>query len=80
MAPKTKDTTGLDSRSISTRPGRDAAGFRAIRAAMAQVEAAEQALAEAVRQARSAGDSWAVIGAALGSSRQAAHERFGKHL
>lgn len=78
MATKTKDTTGLDNLSPTTHPGRDAAGFRAIRAAMNQVAAAEQALAAAVRQARSDGDSWAIIGAALGTSRQAAHERFGR--
>ncbi len=37
---------------------------------------AEQNLCKAIAYARSAGDSWTVIGAALGTSRQAAHERF----
>lgn len=73
-----KDTTGLDGLSPKTHPARDAGGFRAIRSAMADVDTAEAALREAVRKARASGDSWAVIGAALGTSRQAAHERFGK--
>lgn len=78
MATRTKDTTGLDHITPASHPGRDATAFRAIRAAMHQVEEAERALHDAVRQARAAGDSWSVIGAALGTSRQAAHERFGK--
>ncbi|HAN71997.1 MAG TPA: hypothetical protein DCQ36_10495 [Actinobacteria bacterium] len=78
MTTRTKDATGLDSLSPATNPARDAASFRAIRAAMRDVEAADDALRAAVRAAREAGDSWTVIGAALGTSRQAAHERFGK--
>ena len=80
MTTRTKDATGLSQISPATHPGRDAAGFRAIRAAMQQVEDADQALRDAVGLARAAGDSWAVIGAALGTSRQAAYERFGKDL
>lgn len=70
------DTTGLDFISPATHPGRDAAGFRAIRAAAKNVETAEQELRDAVRAAREAGDSWTIIGAALGISRQAAQQRF----
>jgi hypothetical protein len=36
-------------------------------------------LPAAVAVARAAGASWADIGTALGMSRQAAHERFGRH-
>lgn len=72
------DSTGLEALNRTSHPVRDAAGFRTIRAAMADVRAAENALREAVRAARAEGDSWTVIGAALGTSRQAAHERFGK--
>lgn len=70
------DATGLDTISPTTHPGRDAAGFRAIRAAAKNVETAEQDLRDAVRAAREAGDSWAIIGTALGVSRQAAQQRF----
>lgn len=36
----------------------------------------ERALHEAVAEARAAGASWALVGQALGVSRQSAHERF----
>ena len=78
MTTRTKDDTGLDALSPATHPARDAASFRAIRSALRQVDEAETALRAAVKQAREAGDSWAIIGAALGTSRQAAHERFGR--
>jgi hypothetical protein len=78
MTTRTKDATGLDTLSPATHPARDATGFRAIRAAMRQVEDAEDILRTAVRAARAAGDSWAVIGAALGTTRQAAFQRFGQ--
>ena len=41
------------------------------------VTAAESDLRDAVRAAVAAGDSWSVIGVALGISRQAAQKRFG---
>ena len=78
MTTRTKDATGLDTLSPATHPASDATGFRAIRAAMRQVEDAEDILRTAVRAARAAGDSWAVIGAALGTTRQAAFQRFGQ--
>jgi hypothetical protein len=39
---------------------------------------AEQELRDAVAEARDAGDSWTVVGAALETSRQNAFQRFGK--
>lgn len=55
---------------------RDASGVRAIIAAADAVQAAQDDLRQAVATARASGDSWTVIGAALGTSKQAAHERF----
>ena len=69
--------TGLDQLDPATHPARDAASLRRVIAARAGVEAAERELREAVRAARSAGDSWTVIGAALDVTRQAAQKRFG---
>lgn len=69
--------SALDSLDMSSHPARDAACFRRIVAAQANVAAAEEELHEAVQAARSAGDSWAIIGAALDVSRQAAQQRFG---
>jgi hypothetical protein len=59
-------------------PARDAAHFRRIVRARAELAAAEEELREAVRAARDAGDSWTVIGAALETTRQAAQQRFGR--
>jgi hypothetical protein len=59
-----------------SHPARDAAGFRRINAARQQLAAAEAELLDAIRAARVGGDSWNVIGAALGQSRQAAHRRW----
>ncbi len=73
------DRTGLDELDPSTHPARDAASFRRIIAARNQLADAAQELQEAVRAARTAGDSWTVIGAALEISRQAAQQRFGQH-
>ena len=78
MTTRTNDATGLDALSPATHQARDAAGFRAIRAAMRQVEDADHILRDAVRTARAAGDSLTVIGAALGTTRQAAFQRFGQ--
>ncbi len=55
---------------------RDASHVRAIIAAAGALATAEENLRKAVAEARAAGDSWTVIGAALGTSKQAAHERF----
>lgn len=71
------DSTGLDALDPAVTPGRDAAHFRAIIAANASLQAADAGLRAAVREARAAGDSWTIIGAALGVSKQAAQQRFG---
>lgn len=77
--PKTEDTEAwLDSLDPAAIEWRDAAHFRAIRAANDVIRTGENALVQAVIAARTAGDSWTIIGAALGVSKQAASERFGK--
>jgi hypothetical protein len=45
--------------------------------AQAQLRAAEAELAATVIRARQAGESWTAIGASLGTTRQAAQQRFG---
>ena len=74
------DTTGLDQLDPAATTGRDASHFRAIIAANAAVADAEERLRAAVREARAAGDSWTLIGAALGVSKQAAQQRFSSTL
>ncbi len=83
--PHTKPTTSeeaeatekwLDSLDPAQLDFRDASHVRAIIAANEALAAAEEKLREAVSGARAAGDSWTVIGAALGTTKQAAHERF----
>jgi len=56
------------------------ADFRRITAARTVAARAEAELDAAVRAARANGDSWDVIGAALGTSARAARERFGHKL
>lgn len=73
-----EDVTGLDALDASGHPARDASHFRTIIAAASGVSAAEETLRDAVRAARTAGESWTVIGAALGVSKQAAQQRFGR--
>lgn len=64
----------LDPRSV---PARDAVHFRRIIAAKEGVARADRELHDAVRAARTAGDSWLTIGMALGVTKQAAQKRFG---
>ncbi|GEM_PF-3033247 len=52
--------------------------MRRISAAAEAVGAAEVELNAAVAAARAAGDTWAMVGTALGISRQAAYQRFGR--
>ena len=61
-----------------TRVARDSALIERVVDAARAVDAAEAALLDTVRASVTAGDSWAVIGTALGISRQAAQQRFGK--
>jgi hypothetical protein len=78
MKTKSKDEAGLDAVDPSTHEARSAEQFRRIIAARKQIDAAEQELRDAVKAARDAGDSWTVIGAALGTTRQNAFQRFGR--
>ena len=66
----------LDQLDPATVEARDATHVRAIIAATEDLAAAERRLRQAVAEARAAGDSWTVIGAALGTTRQAAQMRF----
>ncbi|MDR1186203.1 MAG: hypothetical protein LBK95_01900 [Bifidobacteriaceae bacterium] len=50
----------------------------ALVAAVASRDAAQQVVDPSVARARKMGTSWAVIGNALGVSRQAAHERYAR--
>jgi len=66
----------LDQLDPATVKARDATHVRAVIAAAEDLAAAEQKLRQTVAEARAAGDSWTVIGAALGTTRQAAQMRF----
>jgi hypothetical protein len=68
----------LDTIEPDPADARDARYFRRIVAAGAALEAAEDDLHSAVAEARAAGDTWGMIGTALGVSRQAAYQRFGR--
>ena len=78
MKKSKKDETGLDGLDPATSTARDAVHFRRIIAARKKLVDAEQELRDAVNAAHDAGDSWAVIGAALDTSRQAAFQRFSR--
>ncbi|KRA29804.1 MULTISPECIES: hypothetical protein [unclassified Nocardioides] len=75
---RVRDDAGLDLLDPATTPARDAQHFRRIIAARKGLQAAEDELRAAVAAARAAGDTWTVIGAALGTTRQAAFQRFGQ--
>lgn len=77
MTTHTTQDTGLETIDPARHAGRDAVHFRRIVAARRNLAAAEDELRAAVRAAHEAGDSWTVIGAALDTTRQAAHKRFG---
>lgn len=61
----------LDSVDPATLEFREAVHFR-------RIIAARQALAQAVAEARKAGDPWTIIGAALDTSARTAWERYGQ--
>lgn len=58
---------------------RDPRPLEQMRTAMVQRAEAERDLLTAVTAARDAGYSWAVIGAILGTSGEAARQRYGHH-
>jgi hypothetical protein len=63
-------------------PG-DEADSRAVallRAAVAERSSAERHMLDAVRQARKAGMSWAAIGTLVGTSGEAARQRYGSKV
>ncbi|OHV05115.1 hypothetical protein [Mycobacterium talmoniae] len=73
-----RDHTGLDQLDPEVTRARDAAAFRRIVAAVDAVRDADAELVEAVKEARERGDSWTAIAVALGTTRQAAQQRFAK--
>ena len=84
MANKVKSEQDLDAWLDSIEPdpadARDATHIRRIIAANEALSAADEELRAAVSSARAAGDTWDSIGVALGTSRQAAYQRFGKPI
>lgn len=72
------EVAALDGVVPATHAARDASHFRQIIAANEALAEAEEGLRRAVADARAAGDSWTIIGAALGITRQAAQQRFGR--
>lgn len=68
----------LDNLDVNPNDARDARHMRHIIAANEAATAAQAELRAAVQQARDAGDTWAMIGTALGITRQAAYQRFGQ--
>lgn len=75
---KTTVEDWLDQLDPDAVPARDASHMRRIAAAVKAGAEAEAELTAAIQAARAAGDSWAMIGTAMGVSRQAAFQRFGK--
>lgn len=66
----------LDSLDPAQIKFRDASHIREIMAAKEARDEADARLSQAVAAARAAGDSWTVVGAALGVSKQAAQQRY----
>ncbi len=58
----------------------DVAAVSALRAAVAERSSAERHLVDAVRVAREAGMSWAAIGHLVGTSGEAARQRYAKRV
>lgn len=57
---------------------KDAAALRAVRIAFQERATAERRLVDAVAAARADGNSWASIGAMVGTSGEAARQRYGR--
>lgn len=68
----------LDSVEPDETDARDASHIRKVIAAAEELDVAAAKLHAAVTEARAAGDTWDAIGVALGVSRQAAYQRFGR--
>ena len=66
----------LDQLDPATTPAEDISDLRAVAEAVVSVAAAQAHLEATVRVARERGRSWGRIGMALGTSRQAARERY----
>jgi hypothetical protein len=66
----------LDQLDPETTPAEDISDLRAVAEAVVSVAAAQTHLEATVRAARAHGRSWGRIGIALGTSRQAARERY----
>ncbi len=60
--------------------GDDAAALRGLRAAFRNRADAEKQLADAVAVARAEGHSWASIGAMVGTSGEAARQRYSRRM
>jgi len=73
----TDDLLGMSPEDVKRHQVRDARHLRRIIAARKQVSEADVELRAAVAAARESGDSWAAIGMALETTRQAAYQRFG---
>ncbi|GED00080.1 MULTISPECIES: hypothetical protein [Actinomycetes] len=58
----------------------DVDAITALRAAIAEQSAAERHVIDAVRAARHAGMSWAAIGAFVGTTGEAARQRYTRHV
>ncbi|MGO8940758.1 MAG: hypothetical protein ACLP3C_32365 [Mycobacterium sp.] len=72
--------TRLDGVDVDPAAARDAKRFRRIVAARQAAEAAQDELRAAVRAARGAGDTWAMIGEALGIGPESARHQFGARV
>lgn len=59
---------------------RDAPAFAALRSVVAEKARAEREMLDAVSAARQAGASWASIGAVIGTSGEAARQRYAKRV
>jgi hypothetical protein len=73
-----KSEAWLDQLEPSAHPARDATHSHRIIRARHELERADAGLRQVVAEARAAGESWSVIGLALGTTRQAAQQRFGQ--
>ena len=60
--------------------GVEVTALRLVGGAVARRAQAERELIETVRHAREAGQSWAAIGAVLGTSGEGARQRYGKRI